>query len=94
VIGVKCWTIDRDLVWELCAALKEAVPDNDSTMYYTGERSLKELKWLRDYLTKGSVKNENSFRAYTRCFSWKAYYAFLAFQKLGKWKKVLTGKLS
>ena len=26
LVGVTCWTIDRHLVWELCAALKEAVP--------------------------------------------------------------------
>jgi anaerobic magnesium-protoporphyrin IX monomethyl ester cyclase len=26
VVGVTCWTIDRGMVWKLCAALKEAVP--------------------------------------------------------------------
>ena len=26
VVGVTCWTIDRNMVWKLCAALKEAVP--------------------------------------------------------------------
>lgn len=27
VVGVTCWTIDRKMVWELCAALKKAVPN-------------------------------------------------------------------
>lgn len=26
LVGVTCWTIDRGMVWELCAALKEVVP--------------------------------------------------------------------
>ncbi|MBU4446390.1 cobalamin-dependent protein, partial [bacterium] len=26
LVGVTCWTIDRYLVWKLCAALKQAVP--------------------------------------------------------------------
>ena len=26
-IGVTCWTIDRNMVWKLCNALKNAVPD-------------------------------------------------------------------
>lgn len=26
LVGVTCWTIDRNMVWKLCAALKEAAP--------------------------------------------------------------------
>jgi len=26
LVGVTCWTIDRNMVWELCAALKKAAP--------------------------------------------------------------------
>ena len=27
VIGVTCWTIGRDMVWKLCAALKKSIPE-------------------------------------------------------------------
>jgi hypothetical protein len=44
VVGLTCWTIDRNMVWKLCAALKSAIPKTflilggpHATMYPGGD---------------------------------------------------------
>jgi anaerobic magnesium-protoporphyrin IX monomethyl ester cyclase len=62
---------------------------NDSTVYYTLDHDIRELKSLRNQLLKGISDYEGSLRAYIRYLIKKTYYKYAILQKLRRFRGFL-----